>query len=1214
MRATFYSELQQIKLKFNCKNQRIMLKQILTITMFLCFTSWSIGQSNWFPPFEVEHNNDAIEIAINNSVDCSQGDDYDDKYNRYQFYLDNYDKHPVVTIPININFWQQDDGSGNWQNTPASIARLDQIVAWLNGYYDSNCPPSDPIAGVPFLNDTKIRFEAKYYFYQNSAVWSTTSGSTLNAAVAAIDPERLNQLNIHVNGGVYPGAWGLATYPSTNIAYHQYVVTFNNEANPGADYAWAGHLAHELGHTLDLRHTYGGANCNETSPDYLADVFNYGPCPHESGWCCDVYSSSNTCTNNMMGGTKYSCYFSPMQIARMHRALSLKSIRKYVKCEPFDADPIVVDTDEQWDFNIKLYNPVQVTNGANLTLSCHLEMSNYDEIIVEDGSRLTVDGGTITSECPYWGGIELWGNANLTQNPLNQGVVETKNEAIIENARRAITTIKGVNSGWIWSKTGGIIKCTNTTFRNNWNSCAYLYYHAQHPFLANVEIPNQGRFVDCDFIWDDEFLEPNPAPAITMYHVNGVQIAGCDFMDERSVPASEKATGIFTLDAGFKVRGKYLGAPNPFPTTPLHWYDELQTDYQHSYFKDLKYGIQAMNNNTSYSVLIDQSRFENNSYGILLDAIDDAIITRNWFEFNNMAPAAMNSMFELSLRECSGYKVEGNTFNKFSNPWGAAGTLVENSGPQANEVFRNKYEGVNVGNWARGFNSNDLSSTQNATGLQWLCNENLNGYYDLLNDIPFYDPTLNGEGVRLLQGDMDKAAGNTFSPTITPPGQHLYHDDQDWMVYFYSTQSNEMPTEITGPVALSEAPPNQCPSSFATTIAISSGNFINATALAALETRLDEIDEKVRLKTTELDALLQAGDASSLHALVTNLNNSNKHSVKATLLQESPYLSKNLLEELGLKQPSLFPHSWYREVINANIEVARDESFMDFLSNKPYPMPTGMYSQIKDDRFREFTERGEKELEILALNDEREVIINLLISNAMAGEDEIDWNYIRQLIIDRDHIECRRQLIDYHMSRLEINRCNDELDLLELQLGSFEMDRVKAELEDFVFFKRYMLSITGNTGIVKALQPLEISELEYMASNFEGKAARQARNVLCFYEGLCDDIDYEIPTAPNNGNRSMQFQEEENSDFMQRTLLIKPNPNQGEFAIEIPSNCAIQTIAIVDVTGRAVAHEVLASKENMARIKLLQPKSGVHIIVATCANGKRYMNRTLITN
>lgn len=1198
------------------------MKNLITLVSIAFLGIGSLnGQDPWSDPDHLNHENDVVTEPSPRSLDCDQSSpDYENKYNRYSFYLDNYDKHPVVTIPINLVFWQKDDGSENWQNEASQIARLDQIIAWLNGFYSNNCAPSDPISGVQELPDTKIRFVADYHFYQNTAMWGQGSGGsssahTLNAEFAALNPGAPKRLNVHVTGGSFMNAAGFAVFPQTNLNQSHYVVTFNNGGNPIGDYAWAGHLAHELGHNLDLQHTYGGI-CNQSNPDYHTDIFNSGPCPHDAGFDCEPLSADNTCTNNVMGGTKYACYFSPTQIARMHRALALKSIRNYVLCEEYDANPIIVNSHEKWDFNIKFYNPITIKAGSSLELSCNLEMSKNHKIIVENSAKLTVNGGTITSKCGFWSGIELWGNHSLTQSTSNQGYVTTRNDATIEYAKNAISTIKNDNGTLDWSKTGGIIRCSNTTFLNNWKSVEYLYYHANHPTLPGVEIPNQGRFTDCDFIWDENYISNTLAPAITMYHVNGVQVLGCHFIDNRDVDIAYRATGIYTIDAGFKVLGQYTGGGLYYPPNFPQHNDYDETDYNVSYFNKLLYGIHAMNSSASFPITVDHTKFENNKYGILLDAVDNAVITRNMFDYNLNHPVDMTQTYQLTTRECTGYQVEGNEFYR-SSPWSAVGTLVENSGPQANQIYRNYYDGLNVGNWGRGFNSNDLSSTMYASGLQWKCNKNQNGYIDMYNQVTSYDPALDGEGVRAIQGSMHEATGNLVSPTIGSgsPGSdlHFYNGDQDAISYYYGADPDELPTETQGLFLTSAGTSHSCPSTFMSDIVVSKDKLITKSQYSTLQNQITSIDRELEIKQDALDKLLADGDAQYLHDLVAGLTDQNKSQIKATLLAKSPYLSLSLLKELGGKHPRLFPHTWYREVIHANIEVARNDAFLETLLTKTFPIPTDIYDSIRKTRFTTFTERGKKELAILKLYDQREVLLNLFIADAMSGENEINWQTVEKFITSKDHIENKRQLVDHYLSRNDIANCNSILNHIESQLSSCDMNRVKNELEDFILFKRYFLTITDSSGIVKQLLPSEIEQLKYMAYNFEGKAARQAQNVLCFHANLCDEINYTIPEPFNKENKSLDNRSQEEIEIEALQLKIAPNPNDGTFKLIVPEECVINEITIYNVTGKKVQFALQNVEGNNAVVRLNDVENGIYSIHVSCAGGVTYLSRTLVT-
>ena len=184
---------------------------------------------------------------------------------------------PTKVIKIAFHFFQNASGGNNWINDAPHINRLNTIVnAWMNPVMASVSAPSDPIPGVPFISNSRIQYEVTgIYFYQDASLNVSNNVAALSAAVNAVDPSRLNSLPIFVTAGSYGGAWGFASMPSElTLSMPHYVVTFNAMDNPVADYAWAGHLLHELGHNIDLQHTYDlNPDLLTTSPDYLSDVF-----------------------------------------------------------------------------------------------------------------------------------------------------------------------------------------------------------------------------------------------------------------------------------------------------------------------------------------------------------------------------------------------------------------------------------------------------------------------------------------------------------------------------------------------------------------------------------------------------------------------------------------------------------------------------------------------------------------------------------------------------------------------------------------------------------------------------------------------------------------------------------------------------------------------------------------------------------------------------
>lgn len=1172
----------------------------------------SVCQTNpWLPPFEMNHDYDVIEPFNALGMTCTENlPDYNNYYNRYNFYKDNYNEHPTVTIGLNFNIWQKNDGSGNWTNDASSIARLYQVVEWMNSHYQNNIAPSDPINGIVDYPTTKIKFEInQIYFYQNSNLWSSSNSFALNNAAFSAHPSSKSFLNIHITGGYYMGASGFANIPSHNLSMDHYVVTFNNEAIPEGDWAFAGHLCHELGHNLGLDHTYNGANCNQSDPDYLSDIHNYGPCPHAGGWSCDPYSNSNTCTNNMMGGTNGGFYFSPMQIQRMHRSLALSSIRKYVKCENFPTENYVeISSNQTWDFNIKFYNSIRVKAGNTLTIMCKVVMSPGLNIIVEPGAKLILDGGVISTECnEYWGGIQVYGNSNLTQTAANQGTVILKNGATIEYAREAIQVWKYND----WSKTGGIIEATNSYFKNNWRSIAYYPYHSYSPVSGN-EYPNKGRITNCEFTWDDDFIDINGvAPAITMNHVNGVLISGSDFIDNRTtiVNPHQRPNGIYTIDAGYKVVGRNIGGLN----TPVH-HDYSETNYDVCKFKNLQHGVYAMNSNSQFTVTVDHCKFEDMIYGVRLSSVDNALITRNKFDFTLTHPTDITVMHELVFDKCTGYKAEGNKFNSQIPSAPIEGTLVYNSGVSQNRIYRNDYTNVMTGNYSNGQNTNDMGGTNAPSGLQFLCNDHLNNQNFDEYVFTFPNANGNGQGIRLRQGSVLVPAGNTFSANLNPvQGKaNIKSDDFDNILYFKGIGLNEIPTVIGG-VGTQNSAARTCPSNFTNIIVVQQKSILSPTVKSELIGELQSIGTQQLEKAIELDNLLQTGDSPYLHELVANLTPYNKQFVRSELSANSPYLSELLLKEVGDKTPGIYPHAWYKDLILANIEVAQTKTFIDYLNSKNVPLPSGLINQINEQKLITTTQRGEKIDFLTDLNTRKTVILDLLIQNELSDSVEIDWQAYKNWITQREDIICKSQMADMHLGKGEIIQCNEKLDYIDVHINEFMMDEIKQEMSDYSTFKKYVLTFVNEDGIIESLDSTQIQQLEYIANNFSGKSAVQARNLLCFHAGLCEDIEV-IYSTPNNVKSAQATNEssEQSAYIINQTLKVIPNPNNGEFKLVMPENCTIQNLQIIDIHGKEIIFETIENNGEYLKLKMENTSTGIYTLKTNCSDGSVFITRLLI--
>jgi len=258
---------------------------------------------------------------------------------------------PQLTDPVKIlcckaHVFRDSAGQGHFQTSEAW--RVTRLFEWATWRYASPHPPSDaPNPVAPLTSDTRIRFkldDSDVEFYDDATLNTSTSQAALQAAAVARNPKTLDFINVYMTAGVWPGVSAFATLPSTALGWDSWVVGLGAPALQSHphynDYDWAGAntLAHELGHVLDLMHTYfvGNADANCTiNSDFLSDVFGTNPstCPHVCSWAPNASLQdppTAVVTNNLMGGNKDNFWISGLQAAMMHRALKEKSVQRYV--------------------------------------------------------------------------------------------------------------------------------------------------------------------------------------------------------------------------------------------------------------------------------------------------------------------------------------------------------------------------------------------------------------------------------------------------------------------------------------------------------------------------------------------------------------------------------------------------------------------------------------------------------------------------------------------------------------------------------------------------------------------------------------------------------------------------------------------------------------------------------------------------------------------
>jgi parallel beta-helix repeat protein len=310
-------------------------------------------------------------------------------------------------------------------------------------------------------------------------------------------------------------------------------------------------LLHEFNHAMGLGHLFDILEtCDVNHENYLTDIFSGGTitCPtNDTGQ--NPFDPLTNSTNNIMDRAQHSS-MTPLQIGRNHRSAYVGSFKNYVyPVHRADSMPYRVQTNETWEFAIRMYQDIVVAAGRTLTIKCDVQMPPDGRILVERGAKLIIDGGIVRSyhKGNRWKGIELVGNRNASANQTDQGYVELKNGAIIEQANNGIRNFTWDNG----AQGGGIIKATNAHFYNNWRAIELNDYEN---FASSINVSG------CTFTIDDmsgaKFGKPFESQVTSWAVKRGTRFYNNIFkieLDQDKYPQRDRRFGIQTSKTGMSI-------------------------------------------------------------------------------------------------------------------------------------------------------------------------------------------------------------------------------------------------------------------------------------------------------------------------------------------------------------------------------------------------------------------------------------------------------------------------------------------------------------------------------------------------------------------------------------------------------------------------------------------------------------------------------------
>lgn len=129
-----------------------------------------------------------------------------DDYTKYAPIISNHT--PIKYVRIAIHVLQDNNGNGNWQNTPTHLGILRGFIEGLtengvyfngvNGRYGGLQPSNQASTTSAYIPDSRIRFSLEdIYFHQNDNAWNQSNNNP-----NALDGEALYQLYVVNNSGL----------------------------------------------------------------------------------------------------------------------------------------------------------------------------------------------------------------------------------------------------------------------------------------------------------------------------------------------------------------------------------------------------------------------------------------------------------------------------------------------------------------------------------------------------------------------------------------------------------------------------------------------------------------------------------------------------------------------------------------------------------------------------------------------------------------------------------------------------------------------------------------------------------------------------------------------------------------------------------------------------------------------------------------------------
>ena len=785
-----------------------------------------------------------------------------------------------------------------------------------------------------------------------------------------------------------------------------------------------------------------------------------------------------------------------------------------------------------------------IDSSFTLTVKARLKLPPSARIIVKAGAKLIVDGGVLTNRCyNMWQGIRVLGHPNLHQNTFNQGYVLFKNRAVLENARIGVST----NSGLIFAE--------NSIFRNNCNAVKFeSYKYDQISWFKKDTFETTRNFLDTNYSVPQDF--------VSLSEVKGVRFQGCLFQNTTvqtdSVPRSLKGRGIYSTNASYSI--------DQFEDCPVQVEPCPNPQDTPSKFKGLYYGIRVFNADPTKSIQVRNSIFDHNYRGIYLGASNNSTITKNRFLIPHHTQPGNDTCYGLYLGTCTGYIIEDNVF---SSPGNALlqqgnslnlreiGLIVDNSGGSPNEIYRNRFETLDIAINAQRLNRQDAALPDIPgggepypyvpTGLVLKCNTYNNNSFDematryLPNGL---EGIAKNQGAKTLYGKDQ--AGNTFSPYHAQA--HVPESDlrntADNFIYYHQLPTTGFRVKPEYYTPEPKVVPKLVFNNFDTTICCPphSSNNTTQTDLKLAISREDAVSDSLLALYKDL---VDGGSTDEVNNTLTFSTPPDALDIRQDLLGGSPYLSDTVMKS-AIEKENVLPNEMIRDILVANPQSAKNENVMNSLNDRFVPMPDSMMAEILDGKYQ-LSPKEELEaqiaLHILYFKNRFNNLVQLYKSDSMLSQTSDSLILFLSSVKDLDG---KYMLAFEYLSQGDTINMDNTLGSIS---GIFKLDKSQQrQYQDYLTYFSFLKSLRAQHKNIFQIDNSQFVQLQQLYSTANEPVSSYVRNILIvnnifnYYEPII--IPSETKSAPEQEIlKTGQFG---NGCY----LKVFPNPAKNYFIVE----------------------------------------------------------------